>query len=236
MNYILPVVSIGFLILIHELGHFIAARISGIPVAQFSVGFGPAVWKRTRRGTEYRLSLIPLGGYVLPAMEDEAQFFQIPVRKRIFLSLGGPAANLLFPLLLLAVMNCIQGGFSVYSVLIQPLAQSAAFFSSFVTALPALFSSPDSLSGAIGIVSQGSSFIGSDIIRFMQFSVIISLNLAVFNLLPIPALDGGKVLIYLLEKIHPRLARLHLPLSIAGWLVIMGLMVYTTVLDVGRLL
>jgi regulator of sigma E protease len=63
---------------------------------------------------------------------------------------------------------------------------------------------------------------------------LLSLNLAVFNMLPVPALDGGKILLYLLEKLHHRLARLHIPLSIGGWVCILGLMIYATYLDVER--
>jgi regulator of sigma E protease len=58
------------------------------------------------------------------------------------------------------------------------------------------------------------------------------LNLFIMNLLPIPALDGGKILLFLTEKIHPCFLRLHIPLSIAGWVLIMGLTLYTVVIDV----
>jgi regulator of sigma E protease len=62
----LPVflVVIGVVVTIHELGHFLAAKICGVGVLKFSVGFGPAIFKKEVSGTEYRLSIIPLGGYV----------------------------------------------------------------------------------------------------------------------------------------------------------------------------
>jgi len=62
----------------------------------------------------------------------------------------------------------------------------------------------------------------------------LSLNLAILNLLPLPPLDGGKIVLCLLEKVHPQLARLHFPLAIFGWLCLLGLMGYTTVLDIAR--
>jgi regulator of sigma E protease len=68
----------------------------------------------------------------------------------------------------------------------------------------------------------------------LQFAVLLNLNLAIFNLLPIAPLDGGKILCALLEKIHPRLARLHTGFAMAGLVLLLGLMVYTTVLDVVR--
>ncbi len=64
----------------------------------------------------------------------------------------------------------------------------------------------------------------------------ISLNLMVFNLLPIPGLDGGKILLALLERIHPKLLKVQVPLTIIGLVFILGLMIYATIMDIGRLL
>lgn len=80
MNYLIVVFTIGWLILIHELGHFVAALWMKIPIARFSVGFGPKIWKFKKGITEYWLSLIPIGGYVLPKIDDESDFFQIPTK------------------------------------------------------------------------------------------------------------------------------------------------------------
>ncbi|MCL6558986.1 MAG: site-2 protease family protein [Firmicutes bacterium] len=95
--------------------------------------------------------------------------------------------------------------------------------------------SSEQLSGVVGIVVQGGQFVGADVLKALYFSILLSLNLAVFNLLPIPALDGGKIILYLLEKAHPKLLRLHIPLAVAGWVLLIGLMVYATVLDIGRI-
>ena len=83
MNYLIIILLIGLLILVHELGHFLAARWVKIPVARFSIGFGPKLWGYKKGNTEYWLSLIPIGGYVLPEIEDETEFFKIPVYKRM---------------------------------------------------------------------------------------------------------------------------------------------------------
>jgi len=58
------IVVIGVLILIHELGHFLVAKRFGVKIEKFSIGFGPKVIAKTVGETEYRLSWIPLGGYV----------------------------------------------------------------------------------------------------------------------------------------------------------------------------
>ncbi len=68
-NVLLVIAGIGLLIFIHELGHFLVAKKIGVRVLAFSLGFGPALFKKTWGETEYRLSLVPLGGYVKLAGE-----------------------------------------------------------------------------------------------------------------------------------------------------------------------
>src|SRR5712692_866329 len=58
------VVVLGILILVHEFGHFLVARLAGVGVERFSVGFGPVLWRIRGKETEYCLSAFPLGGYV----------------------------------------------------------------------------------------------------------------------------------------------------------------------------
>ena len=235
MSYLIVALLIGFVILVHEFGHFLAAKRAGIAVAVFSLGFGPRLIARKWRGTEYRLSLIPLGGYVLPEIEDEREFFAIPVNKRILMALGGPLASFLFPVLCFAVNNSVRYGLSLANAFVRPLTQAADLMLAMVTALPRIFTHKEQLSGIVGIVAQGGNFVGGNILNAVQFAVLISLNLAVLNLLPIPVLDGGKVFLYLLEKIDPKLQRLHVPLAIGGWIFVIGLMVYVTVVDIGKL-
>src|SRR5258708_10643671 len=62
--YILGALGFGFVIFIHELGHFLFAKWAGVKVERFSIGFGPVIFKKTIGETEYALSLLPLGGYV----------------------------------------------------------------------------------------------------------------------------------------------------------------------------
>jgi len=59
MSYLLVTLLVGLLILVHELGHFLAARWSGMPVARFSIGFGPKLWGWKRGQTEYWIAAIP---------------------------------------------------------------------------------------------------------------------------------------------------------------------------------
>lgn len=232
MKYIFVAFLIGLAILIHEAGHFIFARFVRMPIQIFSIGMGPKVWGKEIGGTEYRISLIPFGGYVLPEIEDEEQFFNLPVYKRVVMSIGGPLASLILPIFCFMIINIFMIDISFYNVIIAPFIKTAALFYNMLISLPALFSHSDQVSGIVGIIAQGGEIIKNNFFNALGFTGIISTNFALLNLLPLPVLDGGKILLYLMEKIHPVFKKLHYPLALTGWVLIMGLMLYVTVLDI----
>jgi len=108
------IVALGVLITFHEFGHYWVARRCGVRVLRFSVGFGRAIWSRVdRQGVEWRIGLIPLGGYVSMLDEREAgvpeadrarAFNRKPVGQRIAIVAAGPLANLLLAVGLLYLM------------------------------------------------------------------------------------------------------------------------------------
>lgn len=102
--------ALGFMVFIHELGHFLAARFFGVRVDVFSLGFGPRLTGFRRGNTDYRLSALPLGGYVRMAGEtpgDERtgapdEFASKPRWQRVIVLLAGPMMNLLTAVVVLA--------------------------------------------------------------------------------------------------------------------------------------
>lgn len=70
-SWLAPLIVFGIVIFVHELGHFMAAKFFGVYAPRFSVGFGPALWRRRRGETEYILAAVPLGGYVRMASKDD---------------------------------------------------------------------------------------------------------------------------------------------------------------------
>jgi regulator of sigma E protease len=106
------VALLGILILVHELGHFVFAKLFDVKVMRFSLGFGPRLLGFTRGETEYRLSLVPLGGYVRLLGEDPSEAIppidrqrrralsDKPLWQRYTIVVAGPAFNLLLPLLI----------------------------------------------------------------------------------------------------------------------------------------
>ena len=116
---------IGILVFVHELGHFIVARLNHVKVEKFSFGFGPKLLSWTIGETEYRISLIPLGGYVKMLGEnpdeasddellDKRSFKQKRWWQKALIAFGGPFANFLFAILILALTYCI--GIKTYDI------------------------------------------------------------------------------------------------------------------------
>ncbi|WQU11914.1 RIP metalloprotease RseP [Helicobacter pylori] len=105
MMFIIAVLMLAFLIFVHELGHFIIARICGVKVEVFSIGFGKKLWFFKLFGTQFALSLIPLGGYVkLKGMDKEENeendsYAQKSPFQKLWILFGGAFFNFLFAVL-----------------------------------------------------------------------------------------------------------------------------------------
>lgn len=118
MNLFLGVVLVlGVMILVHEVGHFLAARLFGVRVDVFSIGFGPRLFGWKRGATDYRVSALPLGGYVKMAgqelSEDRSgagdELLSKPRWQRALIAFAGPAVNLVLPMLLLTGFVIVVG-------------------------------------------------------------------------------------------------------------------------------
>jgi len=345
------VIVLGVLIFAHELGHFLVARRFGVGVEKFSLGFGPRLFGRQVGITDYRVSLIPLGGYVkmvgeepdveLTPEEIPLSFTHKPVWQRFLIVAAGPLANLLLAVAIFffifwisglyelvpvigdvqegspALQAGLQKGDRVQSIDGKPVesweAMAAAISESGgrpielrvqrqgeerVIAVQPERKSTQNLFGeeierhVIGISSSGEvlarkvGFAGAlresvvqtykiseltvlSIVKLIQgkvsaktlggpimiaemagqqaregaanlifFIALISINLAVLNFLPIPVLDGGHLLFFLIEGVRGR------PLSIAvreraqqaGIFILVALMIYVFYNDISRIL
>jgi regulator of sigma E protease len=104
--------ALGVIIVVHEAGHLLVAKAFGVRVMTFSVGFGKRLWGFKRGETEYRVSAVPLGGYVRLGGEspeevdptDPREFLNKPRWQRILVYLAGPAANILLAIVVFAVV------------------------------------------------------------------------------------------------------------------------------------
>jgi regulator of sigma E protease len=232
MSYLGTLVLLSLLILIHEAGHFAAARLMGIPVSGFSVGFGPRLWSRRWGRTEYSLRALPLGGFVVPGVSSDSEFRAFQLRRRLAFFLGGPLANLVVAVPLFGALNVLKGGFSLYGVAVAPFGQAVEACRQFLTFLPKMLTEPASLQGVVGIMVEGGRLVATGMM--IELAISLSISLAVLNLLPIPVLDGGQILMSCLEEVFPRLTRLRVASTMLGLLVLAGLMIYANVQDVVR--
>jgi regulator of sigma E protease len=114
MNWLLIFLGFSLLIILHEGGHFFAAKATGMRVERFFLFFGPTLWSFKRGETEYGIKAIPLGGYVkitgmnpeedVPPEHEERAYYRQPVWKRIVVVAAGPAVNIV---LAFAIFFCV---------------------------------------------------------------------------------------------------------------------------------
>ncbi len=233
------IIILGFLVLIHETGHFLVARLCKIKVNEFAIGFGPLLWSKETEKTKYSIRLIPLGGYVNmlgeeERSEEEGSFSKASIPKKIAIVAAGGLVNIVFAILLFIIIVTIMTGNLGTAIL-----STGNFIMAMVESIKLLFTggvTVDNLMGPIGIsevVAQTSS-----LIDFFYIMALISMSLGVTNLLPFPPLDGGKILIYLIEAIRrkPLKEDFELKLQMLGFFVLITLSVYVAFNDVGRII
>jgi regulator of sigma E protease len=345
------IIVLGFLIVFHELGHFLVAKRCGVGVVKFSIGFGPKLVSRTFAGTEYAISAIPFGGFVKMIGEDPEEELTEAERliafqcqslwKRLAIVLAGPAANLLLGFLLFWVTffvfgvhepsaaakvggvsdempaaaaglqegdvivsvddtpiggweelsNTIRGsegqlltvafnrGDAVHKVELTPkkiptknifgedlgeetyvIGIERAFEVRSVGFVEALSNAGErtwgwsemivvglfklltgkipaqEIGGPIEIVRQGGRQAEAGLDALLMFVAVISINLFVLNLLPIPILDGGHLFFFAIEAVfgRPLEARYRERAQAVGFVLLVGLMLFAMWNDMTR--
>ena len=343
------IILLSVLIFIHEFGHFLAAKLSGVGVLKFSLGFGPRLLGRKVGETDYMLSLIPLGGYVkmvgeasddeLSPEDEKRSFLKQNVWKRIGIVAAGPAFNILLALFIFTIVNFygmpvlkarigdiqpnsaafeagLQKGDTIvkiddrpvkkwddiskavsksdgatvsvsvrrdsrlvvipvaprlmeaknifgenvksYKIGISPTGESfverSGPVSSFLLALEQTWKiskltvlsivkmlqgvvSPKTMGGPIFIAQLAGAQVKQGIVPFILFMALLSINLGILNLLPIPVLDGGHLFFLGIELITGREVnvRFREVAQQIGFTVLLLLMVFVFLVDIERL-
>jgi len=239
MAFLLITISVATLIIIHELGHFLAAKAVGVGVARFSVGFGPALFKKQYRGTEYILAPVLLGGYVrlygddptvkIPDSDKDRAYGEQPVWKRLVIVASGVMANVLVAVLVVFLMKLsaeiaeirvapfsadygiyrciIDIGYAAYFSAMQAVAVVVSVAVKLLSVLWGIITGAvplKALGGPIAVFHIAGDKLQAGLQSFLLFMVIISVNLAVFNLLPVPVLDGGHIMLLIVEAVTRR--------------------------------
>jgi regulator of sigma E protease len=342
---LLAIVMLGVLITVHEFGHFIAARMTGVAVKEYSVGLGPKLWQRKskKHDTLFSLRPIPMGGYCMfygdetdqQNADDPRAFDKAKVWKRILTVFSGPLMNFVLAFALAialtagygytlaqpsiteveASMPAAQAGLQAGDVLTAVNGQSIAVgdagalttaidalgqgesltltvqrgeetlhitltpvwdeaaqrnrigigvqayaplafgqivpsaWNSCVSASTAILDSLGKLvttgegleetSGPVGVVQVvAKATQEGGLETYLYLAVIISINLALFNLLPIPGLDGSRLVFMLIEVVRrkPVNRKIEATIHLAGYALLLGLMVFFTFKDVSRII
>ena len=335
------VIFFGLIIFVHELGHYIAARLAKVKIKEFSLGMGPCIFKKIspKTGIQYSLRAIPMGGFLAMEGEDEESadenaLSKKPAWKRAGIMVAGAFMNLLLGLIIAIIMVSTSGNIATrtisrfednavsseklmvddtivsangiriftatdifyqlqrvkgdtvdmvvlrdgekielkdvpfavreedgqrylardFRVYVQQRTFTSCIKQSFLwTASMARMvwlnvvdlitgnMAINQLSGPVGIVSViGDVVASSKGIDFEYLLIIlgmITINVGIFNLLPLPALDGGRVLFILVEVIFrkPIPAKYEAIIHVAGFLLLILLMLYATYNDITRL-
>ena len=118
--YLFGIILLGVVVLVHEFGHFIVARMCKVRVEVFSIGFGKPLLKKRSGDTEYRISLVPLGGYVKMLGESTSEGDDIDEKdlpfafntkkwwQKVLIVCAGPVFNLIFAFIVLMVVACFM--------------------------------------------------------------------------------------------------------------------------------
>jgi len=254
MYIAIAIIAFGILIAVHELGHFLMARLFDIKVNEFALGMGPKLWSKQHGETAYSLRLLPLGGFC--AMEgedgdsaDPRAFVSKVWWKQCIVLVAGALANFLLGFAVVMVVY-FSVGQSLIEVLRSSWHASVWFVRLIIESFRMIFNGEAGirdLSGVVGIVAavdevaKASENSAEAIRNVAFFFAFIAVNLGVMNLLPIPALDGGRVLFTIItaaiEKILNRKISRKAESYINGgvFVLLMLFMVFLVFNDVSRI-
>ena len=238
INAIKIIFLLGFLIFIHEGGHFLIAKLCRVKVNKFAIGFGPTIWKKQRGETEYSIKLIPLGGFVSMEGEDqnssdERSFTNASIPKRIAIVVAGAFINIVFGLILYLVLVAI-----VYQDIGFAFGATGNFLVSLLKSIQMLFTGSigiNDLTGPVGISEIVTKAIGIE--NYLYVISLVSVSLGITNLLPIPALDGGKIVLLIIEAIRrkPLKQETEIKIQLIGFSILITLSIMVTYNDIARL-
>ena len=249
-NAIKIIFLLGFLILIHEGGHFLVAKLCKVKVNEFAIGFGKVLLQKQGKETKYSLRLIPLGGFCsMEGEEEESEapdsFSKANVWKRMAIVVAGAAVNIVFGILVYFILVTtvgIQFVDPAKDTIINRIYYGAQGTGEFINAIfesiKTLFSGGIKTDQMVGIVGISEVVVKTNgIINYLNLLAVISVSLGVTNLLPIPALDGGKILILIIEIIRrkPMKIETEAKIQLIGFSVLIALSLFVTYNDILRI-
>lgn len=223
MGLLIFLVLIVIAVILHEFGHFIAARHFGVVADEFNIGMGPKITGKRMNGTEWNLRILPFGGSCV--LNDE-KLMALSPQKRIAIFFAGPFVNFALSFFCFMGFRLLSGNMMILTDLADWIRNVfgiiPSFFSSFVQAFspnaPTMTESGRILKDTI--VQQKTSI--DVVIYLLKLSFSLNAFLFIGNILPIPALDGGQIALSIPACFHRPLSEK--AVSIANGVFYIGIM------------
>jgi regulator of sigma E protease len=236
-----------FIVLVHEFGHFLAARKSGVKVYEFSIGFpfSPRLFTLFHhRETAFTVRLLPLGGFVSfsqEGSEDDAELFQVSHSKRALILSAGSLFNILFAFLIFTPVFMIGKHLGPIDALLLSVKTVWEILSGTLMFIANAFTghgTMEGISGPVGIALMAGKAAGKGILNLCFFTGVLSMSLGIMNLLPLPALDGGHLVMICVESVRrkPVNLKVYQAVTVAGLVLLVILTVIATFRDITKLI
>lgn len=226
------------------------AKLCKVRVNEFAIGFGKVIWQKQGKETKYSIRLIPLGGFCSMEGEEEeseekGSFSKASVWRRMAIVVAGATVNILFGIIVYFILVSTVGLQFVDSAkdtffnrVHYGAISTGEFISSILNSIKMLFVNglqTDQMVGIVGISEVVVKTTG--IINYIYLLAVISVSLGVTNLLPIPALDGGKLLILFIEVIRkkPMKMETEAKIQLIGFSILFALFLFVTYNDIVRI-
>lgn len=230
---------LAILVLVHEGGHFIVAKLCKIKVNEFSIGFGKMIWSKKSGDTLYALRLIPLGGFVQmegeeSPSEEEGSFSKAKWWQKILIVAAGGLVNIVFAIIVFFLLVVFYYKYPLNNA----LQITGEFIYAIAESLKILFSGNITMNELVGPVGISNIIIQtSGLANYIYLIATVSLSLGVTNLLPVPPLDGGKIVIYLIEKLRrkPFKEETSAAIQMTGFVCIIILAFFVMINDIGNI-
>lgn len=242
MSFLIGAIKIifllGFLILIHEGGHFCVAKLCKVNVREFSIGFGPQIHSWQGKETKYTIRWIPFGGYVDMLGEaerdnSEGSFSRASVQKRLAIVVAGATVNIVFGLIVFFILIIIARHDFMFAI-----RQTGLFIVDIFNSIKLIFTGNLNVEQMVGPVGISEMVVKTNgLFNFIYLMSLVSVSLGVTNLLPIPALDGGKIVILLIEWIRkkPLKEEVEIKIQMTGFTLLLLFSLYITYQDILRI-
>ena len=214
-------------------------------------GFGKVIWQKQGKETKYTIRLIPLGGFCSmegedEESEDERAFSKVSVWKRMAIVFAGPIVNIVFGIFIYFILISTVGlqfadpaRDTFINRIIYGGKATGEFILSLLESVKMLFTGGFSTNQMVGIVGISEIVVEtSGIINYIYLMAVISISLGITNLLPIPALDGGKILILIIEIFRRKQMKLETEAKIQmiGFSILLAISLIVTYNDIIRIL